>query len=194
MKQTNELGLNLLESSDLLSVKPMNENMRKLETAVLANAESASDELKAAMEELKKVQGDDVAALNKVIAGKVMMATGTYTGTGDSSVSIVTPGFKPLVLLMRVLRGKYSDGWDVDVDLHGASMGDYECPGFTMWNGKNLNSRYQDYDATVKFAATDDGLSWELVCTAVSVSSAGRQVNNKSGEIYEWVAFGMEAG
>ena len=172
MKKTEKLGLNLLETSDLLSVKPLNENAQKLEQAVAANTAA--------------------------ISGRVKMASGSYVGNGASSVQIMTPGFKPQVVLMRQKRELgvsaegvvYTDQFSVD-------------GGWARWAGEGFlwTNIYAPDVATssgtglievakINFTAAVGSLTWTTHYG--SINDVNKNINNETGVTYEWIAFGIQ--
>ena len=95
MQQTTQYQFNLLESSDPVSVTPMNENMEKTEAALLAAQEKAENDL-----------AEQVSSLTKAIAarGNCFLEVGTYEGNSTANHTI-TLGYKPKLL---ILLGKQS--------------------------------------------------------------------------------------
>ena len=163
MKQTEYLELNLMEMADQLSPKPLNENAEKLEAALV--------EHKAA------------------ISGRVMMACGSYEGSGTKSVAILTPGFAPQIVLMRQ-KGTlgispegvaYTDSFSVD-------------GGWACWMGEDtLETSVYVPDTVsrtekISFTAKMGSLSWTPESAALS--GVDRNINNAEGVVYEWIAFG----
>lgn len=172
MKQTKNYLLNLMEVVDVLSAKPLNENAEKIEEALLAQ--------------------------QNAIAGKLMMATGSYTGNGKRSVTIQTPGFQAKALL---LRERYS-GWPQSTNI-------------SLWLGQNIDTGYliaaasnnppYQYEpgeqfeiritATIKFEAKTGELKWSIPGIPdkyydVTTDGGPSAMNNENGTTYEWIAFG----
>lgn len=161
MKQTKNYLLNLMEVADVLSAKPLNENAEKIEEALLAQ--------------------------QNAIAGKLMMATGSYTGNGRRSVTIQTPGFKAKALL---LRSTHSTGWP-------------QSTAISLWLGQNIDTGYLitvDYGdvrikTTITFVAKTGELKWSIPSIPdnyddVIWDGGPEAINNVDKFAYEWVAFG----
>lgn len=221
MKTTEKFGLNLLEASDHLSIKPLNENAKKLEDALTEQAETFNKALTGQKKAIDEELSGSVKTLKTAISGRTMMATGSYTGTGAASVTISTPGFTPSALIMLCAREQYVPGsYDSPVDFSRvtAEPGDFACTGFAMWNGKDINAIYwyengttMDWDdlnqkwvdvpvyskaaATVKFTPSSGKLKWELTGMDANhvLYKPARQVNNVEGVEYKWIAFGVNA-
>ena len=175
MKQTENFKLSLMEASDLLSAKPLNENAEKIDTALAVHA----------------------AALS----GKLMMAVGTYVGNDTRSVTVQTPGFKPQAMLMReqdpngVRSGaesgmSVSGGWclwlgsDLPAEY---SIGMPEESGYI--------EKYEYIQTTVKFTPEFETITWSIPrypdkYTDVRIDHGYQVVNNAAGKTYEWIAFG----
>ena len=165
MRQTENFGLNLLEASDMLSVKPLNENMEKVEAALRAQQIST--------------------------AGKLMMATGTYTGDGSRSVTIQTPGFKPKAMIVSQIQG---NTWKA-------------LSTVCMWNGSDVSIAYLIYtdggsstvahslSAEIGFSAEFGKLTWSIPAipdryTNVVGDEGPDAINNDDDREYAWIAFG----
>lgn len=175
MKQTENYGLNLMEAADLLSAKPLNENAGKIEAALMAQ-ESA-------------------------IAGRMMMACGSYTGSGTRTVAIQTPGFTPRVVLMRRSSSLVADK---------NSQSDMSVKdGWCLWLGTDMSAQYEVYayrqdvdelvrekvETTVGFTAKNGELSWSIDVlpgkyAGVREDHGPAVMNNASGAVYEWIAIG----
>lgn len=174
MKQTKNYLLNLMEAADALSAKPLNENAEKIEAALLAQ--------------------------QNAIVGKLMMATGTYTGNGTRSVTIQTPGFKPEVVLVRYRTT--TSGWS-------------DAFRESWWSGNNVKVSYGvyarsdtvsgGYDAgelrrdtitdNIRFTASNGSLEWKIYAIDgeyydIREDGGPSAMNNENGTTYEWVAFG----
>lgn len=186
MKKTEILGLNLMEAADVLSAKPLNENT------------AAIDELLGAV----------IGKTNSV----VRMETGSYQGNGKRSVTIQTPGFTPKFVVMR---SKQKHGYTLNdaprvADRLEYMQGPTVSGGWALWMGSDMTGQYYEsrtenrYDsdtgewyeevvgytkktAPVTFAAADGRLQWAVEAT----DAPARLVNNASGVVYEWVAFGI---
>lgn len=173
MKQTTNFGLNLMEAADLLSAKPLNKNAEKIDAAL--------------------------KALTNITAGKLMIATGSYTGTGTRAVSILTPGFTPKAMLLRQVKENWND-----------------IAGSCWWLGSNIQTAYkitarsdtppgtyepgEQFDAnistTIEFRAKMGSLSWQIPDIPqeyYDVTSDGgpTAVKNSRNMTYEWIAFGV---
>jgi hypothetical protein len=185
MKKTEILGLNLMEASDVLSAKPLNENT------------AAIDEL--------------LGAVIGKTSSVVRMATDSYKGNGSRSVTIQTPGFVPKFVVMR---SKQEHGYTLNDAPRVADRLEYmQGPtvngGWALWMGSDMTGQYYEseterrydsetgewYDevvgytektAPVTFTAAEGSLKWSMADTA----APARLVNNASGVTYEWVAFG----
>lgn len=182
MNKTKNFGLNLIEASDPMSLKPLNENAEKIDAALLAQ--------------------------QTVIAGKLMMAKGVYTGDGNRVVTIQTPGFKPHAVIVRskgdVITGDYA------IENRIAVKG-----GWCIWLGADLPASYSVYaradevsngvesgelrrdnlSADISFAASAGSLSWSIPKLPpkyydVRSDEGSNVVNNREGDGYEWIAFG----
>lgn len=166
MKQTTNYGLKMPEVGDALSVVPLNENAQAID-----------------------------AALYTIASGKVMMACGSYTGTGTASASIETPGFIPQVVLMRT-----KDTW-----LEGLS-GYYQSmavrSGWCLWMGEESMtvvpspSGMGEETRTVDFTVSDGSLSWSTDDTVggtgpAIIQRAAMVANNDSEQTYQWIALGV---
>lgn len=173
MKQTENYGLNLLELSDPLSLKPLNENAEKIDAALKAQAE--------------------------VAAGKLMMATGCYTGNGTRSVTIQTSGFTPRALMLRksltAKWGNYNDthwwlGSDISIT-YGITATSDTPPG-TYEPGEQFDAKIS---AAISFVADSGSLTWSIpdlpqeYYDVTSDSGPGAMSNSKDTS-YEWIAFG----
>ena len=174
MRETENYGLHLMESGDLLSAKPLNENAEKVDSALSAAAATT--------------------------AGKAMIATGRYTGTGTRSVTIETPGFTPRIVMMRSADGPVSS----------STSGMLVKNGWALWIGADIPARYgiglrneegytdtyETIDTTVQFTPSAGSLTWEIPMYPDSYTNVGVDygpvvVNNGNGQIYEWIAMGM---
>lgn len=185
MKQTENYSLNLLELSDPLSLKPLNENAQTVDTVLEEHASA--------------------------IQGRVMMACGSYTGNGTRTVSIRTPGFKPQIVLMKTAQ---KVGFSMWKDTTGAnhfeeilsSIG--VSAGWCLWLGSDVSASYRIYaiprdeseptsalvDTTIQFVADRGELTWSIGEITdydnVTTDEGPTVMNNASGVVYEWIAFG----
>lgn len=173
MRQTENYGLNLPETADLLSPKPLNENAEKVDAALAALA-----------------------------AGCVMMASGSYTGNGAGSVTIQTPGFTPKVVLMRQKREigvdetgvVYTDTFSVDggwarwAGEESLTTNVYAPDVYHASDGsRGIIGRYE-----ITFTAKKGSLTW---ATHYGVfPDINKNINNSKGVTYEWIAFGYGEG
>ncbi len=178
MRETENYGLHLMESGDLMSARPLNENAEKVDSALSAAAAAT--------------------------AGKAMIATGRYTGTGTRSVTIETPGFRPRIVMMRSADGPISESTS------GVPNGMLVKNGWALWIGADIPARYrlglrneegyidtfEAIDTTVQFTPSAGSLAWEIPMYPDSYTNVGADygpvvVNNGNGQIYEWIALGM---
>lgn len=136
---------------------------------------------------------ENTVRIDEMLAKGVRMACGTYTGTGADTCSISTPGFTPMAVLMTTRKVAGRTGSD-----------DSFSAGWVAWVGENLPAKYYvetvmpdgltdvtGYDTTLQFTAVSGGLSWKLATAGDTPSGA---VNNVSGTVYQWIAFGMPDG
>lgn len=216
MKTTAKYGFKLLETSDLMSITPLNENAQLIENELIKAAKDLTDSATAQSNALS----DSEKGLKNKIELRAMMATGSYVGNGTGSVEISTPGFKPAMLMMFCEREEYepaSSGNKVTADSVKFDTSDFDCSGFTMWNGADINTAYWFADGTavrynpatdsyedvpvytktaakVKFTPTDGALRWELGGGLDAHEKYGPEynVNNVEGVTYKWVAFGFK--
>lgn len=180
MKQTSKFKLNLVEASDSMSMKPLNENTEAIEQAL-------SEVLNA-------------------VSARTLVASDRYTGTGTRSVTIQTPGFKPQAVLIRQEESKVDSNKDSYMRVLG---------GWCMWHGEDMAAVYEVYarseesasgyeagelrrenvEAMITFTAGSGFLTWRIPDMPskyydVYYEKGANVVNNKSGETYEWIAFG----
>lgn len=165
MRQTEKFLLNLIDASDMLSAKPLNENMEKVEAALLAQQTSA--------------------------AGKLMVATGIYTGDGGRSVTVQTPGFTPNVMIVSQIQG---NTWKA-------------LSTACMWNGSDVSIAYQIHtdggsstvahsiNTEISFSAEFGKLTWSIPAipdryTNVVGDEGPDAINNDDDREYAWIAFG----
>ena len=124
---------------------------------------------------------ENTVRIDEMLAKGVRMACGTYTGTGAANYSISTPGFTPMAVLMTCSYS-FSVGWH-------------------LWVGADLPSKYYTSelmpdgsigqvarDTTLQFTSVQGGLSWKLATAGISPAA---EVNNSSGTVYQWIAFGL---
>ena len=127
---------------------------------------------------------ENTVRIDEMLAEGVRMACGTYTGTGAATCSISTPGFTPMAVLMTCSYS-FSEGWH-------------------LWVGNDIPSKYYEEielpdgstgqaarDTTLQFTPVQGGLSWKLATTGLSPAE---EVNNASGTVYQWIAFGLPDG
>ena len=163
MRQTEKFGLNLPDWTDPLSLAPINEN-----TETIANLFGAS----------------------------ARVCCGTYTGDGGATGRIETPGMRPVAVLMNA-RKVAGDNY---------SGGDLSVPnGWAMWVGEDLPAHcyklepsydgtnygdlyYHRYNTVLKFFPENGAVAWGLETPGDTPAAA---VNNTSGTIYQWIAFGV---
>ena len=175
MKYTEYYGLNLMEAADILSARPLNENADKIDAALkdLANT----------------------------VSGKLMMAAGRYTGSGTRTVTIQTPGFTPQIVLMHrrasMITSRTTDRMEVE-------------GGWCLWLGEDMPASYEvniyptagegytqtEVDTTICFSAVQGSLTWSIdplpeSYSGMVIEQGAHVVNNASGAVYEWIAFGV---
>ena len=187
MKQTEKYGLNLLESSDPLSVKPINDNTETIEQAL--------------------------SEVSNTVSARTLIACGRYTGTGTRSVAIQTPGFKPRVVLMRTVPakvGSYQWGDTTGAQHFEKIMSSIGVEaGWCIWTGYDMPASYEIQatprdgdeptralvDTTIQFTSGTGQLTWRIGNIVdydrVTYDDGPTSINNKNGEIYEWIAFGV---
>jgi len=76
--------------------------------------------------------------------------------------------------------------------------------GWSVWVGQDLPAKryvsgtlevdptyttYTEYDTTLQFTVVAGGVSWKLASTGNTNTAAA--VNNISGTVYQWIAFGL---
>lgn len=167
MKQTENFGLKQIESSDLLSATPLNENAALIDTVLQAQKNE--------------------------ILGRVMMACGSYTGDGTKSAAIQTPGFKPIAVLMKPKLREH--GYTISTDLAGSTHVTARTDqlavdaGWCLWIGGNLRTNF----GLITFDAQVGSLSWYMtVGDEVDYAYYVPDVmNNGESTCYEWIAFGV---
>ena len=182
MRQTEHYGLTILELSDPLSVKPLNENAETIDVAMHTMATA--------------------------LPGKAMMACGSYTGDGTRSVTINTPGFRPKAVLMRkntgVVRGNLGTdqamtvigGWCLWIGANmQASYGVYARADEVSGDSGVGDLRQNTISKTITFTAGNESLSWSVPALPskyydVREDEGPNVVNNTAGTVYEWIAFG----
>ena len=175
MTQTEKYKLNLLDGEDKLSPRPLNENMEKVEAAMLGLAASHVSE----------------------VGKRVVMARGSYVGTGTGKVSIETPGFTPVAMAI----------WRKDVTAQYVEKnlvyGSFPNNPASFWAGEDIkgvtSARFDGvYDTTTKFTIEftprEGGLSWEVKFDDTTGLSSwdvptGYAFDHHTGT-YCWVAFG----
>ena len=183
MKKTANLGLNLPELSDPLSLRPLNENAETLDAAI--------------------------GAMAGQINGCVVMASGSYTGNGADAVAIQTPGMQAQIVLMRkmaAIGGSDRSGGVLEQEFN-FEGGAISSTGWVLWRGADIAVRYYDVsdaggdtdgdedvrygtkETNVQFIPAPGSLSWKLA--AVPETDHSALINNESGTVYEWVAFGF---
>ena len=173
MKQTTNYGLNLMETADYLSVMPLNENSEKLDTAL--------------------------KALTNITAGKLMIATGSYTGTGTRVVSILTPGFTPKAMLLRQASGTWDQTHDAqwwlgsDIPVSYRITASSDTPPGTYEPGEQFDATIS---TTIEFRAKLGSLSWQIPDIPqeyydVTSDGGSTAVKNSRNISFEWIAFGV---
>lgn len=179
MRQTEEYKLNLLDGEDKLSPKPLNENMEKVEAALAALSSSY------------------VAEVSK----RLMMARGSYVGTGTGAVSIETPGFTPVAMAVWVRdpAARYSVNveyphkdpnpasfWGGE-NIKGTTTASYSADGYAFTDAATVNF-------TIEFTPRSGGLSWETKPGDLTGMNTWRVPAGYAFDLanttYCWVAFG----
>lgn len=163
MKQTEHFGFLVMEATDQLSPKPLNENVERLDEVMGGMAEG--------------------------LRQRVMMAMGSYTGDGTASVTIRTPGFRPAAVFVRQKR---SIGISSEGTVHTDSFsvdGGWVCWMGEESLGTNVNvSEMANGTEQITFTAETGGLSWTMENAALF--GVERNINNAADVVYEWIAFG----
>lgn len=187
MKQTSKFKLNLVEASDSMSMKPLNENTEAIEQALIE--------------------------ASTAVSARTLVACGRYTGAGTRSVTIQTPGFKPKVVLMRTVPakvGSYQWGDTTGTQHFEKIMSTIGVDGgWCLWLGFDMPASYEIratprdgdeptralVDATIQFTSGTGQLTWRIGNIVdydrVTYDDGPTSINNKSGETYEWIAFGV---
>ena len=173
MKQTEHYGFLLMESEDLMSAKPLNENAE-------------------AMDEVLQEQ-------RSKILSRLMMATGKYTGNGSRTVTINTPGFKPKVLMLREIN----TGTWVNHNNVCWWLGENISVTYKVYARVDEDSSYgaagelreEKVAASIAFTAQMDSLSWSIPPLPEKYYDVGRDegpegMSNQTKREYEWIAFG----
>ena len=129
---------------------------------------------------------ENAQVIDAALAGRVMMACGSYRGNNSLTVTIETPGFTPQVVLMRT-QGDWCDG---GVNYY-QSMAVRN--GWCLWMGEeSMTLPESEYPSTafdeIVFTAREGALSWSMDSTGTYAKNA---VNNNSGHTYQWVALGV---
>lgn len=175
MRQTENFGLSLIETADMLSLKPMNENTEKIDAALAAQSEK--------------------------IAGKLMMATGSYTGSGTRSVTIQTSGFTPRALIIRKARNsgwinQQDQSWWLGANVHIAYnlVASSNEPPYGYEPGEQFETMIP---ADIAFVAERGQLAWSIPDVPpeyydVTTDGGPGAINNAKGAAYEWIAFGVD--
>ncbi len=173
MKKTEHFSLNLMEAADILSAKPLNENTSKIDAVLKAQADTA--------------------------AGKIMLATGRYTGTGGRTVTLLTPGFKPLAMLLRRVSNlswgnEYGTCWWLgnDIPVGYTIIGASDSPHYGYEPGETYMA---GIETTISFSAEHGKLTWSIPDIpqeyyGVTADGGPAAISNDRGISYEWIAFG----
>lgn len=216
MRKTENLGLNLLDYSDQLSPKPLNENAAMLDAflkTMNGTLTSQGESLTEQGESLTE-QGETLDGLTTSVGQRVKMARGSYAGNGSLSCSISTPGIVPAALLIRERKDPYTYSGIGTFDVSFAEQS-FTARGFVLWNGNAVKTAYW-YEsgelmnpttgsvqptyitvaANINFTASEGKLEWTLKTDTDKPPAEGignaHLVNNQTGVTYEWVAFGFE--
>ena len=180
MKQTENFGLKQLESSDLLSAAPLNENAALIDAALQAH--------------------------QTAISGRLKAVGGRYTGDGTMSVTIETPGIRPQILLMYPIGTRVGAVQKIpyptqsECSFNSASMNgqiswyawrgeDVSLSYYALSSGSGDDATYKTSETRVAFTPVSGSISWNLAAEVPFDQPV--LVNNASGEIYEWIAFGV---
>lgn len=181
MKETTNYKLKMPEVSDPLSIVPLNQNAQAIDTALRAMASA--------------------------MGGKVVMACGSYTGDGAMSRTIVTAGIKPVALIMYATKyDTLTSGVSKD-EVRLRLLQDEKC-GFSAWCGADMDAwywyrddwhnpvtgetteRYYPEKTKIVFTPAMGSLTWKMETEPTADIDHSSLVNNESGVIYEWIAFG----
>lgn len=122
-------------------------------------------------------------AADTALSGRCKIVSGTYTGTGGSSVSIVC-GFRPKLLLVAIYNSQY--GYSIS----GPYSGNFGS-GFQLYvEGANYLYTYVGGSTNGKTTYTPNatGISWSNSCS--DSSYMGDLAMNSNGKTYCWVALG----
>lgn len=166
MKQTEHYGFQMMETEDLMSAKPLNENAVAMDTA---------------LQEQK----------NAILA-RLMMATGSYTGDGTRSVTIPTPGFRPQLLLMEQDNNLHMFWYGSDREV---SYEVYAYVDEDNSYGAAGELRKETVKTTAEFFAAMGSLSWSIPALPekyydVVHEYGAKAICNQTGGTYRWIAFG----
>lgn len=196
MRQTINLALNLMETADLLSAKPLNDNAEAIDTAI----KGLQDKAAAADTSIRNL----AASLNGVVSSSLKMAAGSYVGDGTRSVTLATPGFRPQIILMSVretVNGSAGITQKTMISVQG---------GWCLWIGADIAATYnvrsrsdESYDMTTKtlsaevsFSSGENAITWSIPALPanyfdVDLDDGPNVVNNRQGVTYDWVAIGV---
>lgn len=136
MEHTTKYGFNLLQGTDPISPKPLNDNMTWVENAFIAAEE----------EMIKKVG----------TGGKnARIAFGTYDGTGSSTKGIdLVTGFKPVLLVVTEVTKSYATQYESHAAPAVAVRPTLSTP-LTAWGGHYLGRAVLEWK--------DDAVVWQPV-------------------------------
>ena len=136
MEHTTKYGFNLLQGTDPISPKPLNDNMKKVETA-----------FNDAEEKMLKQVGT---------GGKnARIAFGTYDGTGVSGKTFTfTTGFKPVLLVVTEVTKSYATQYESHAAPAVAVRPTLSTP-LTAWGGHYLGRAVLGWK--------DDAVEWQPV-------------------------------
>lgn len=216
MRKTENFGLNLLDYSDQLSPKPLNENAAKLDALLKTVDATLTGHGESLTEQGESLSGhaDTLDSLTTAVGLRVRMACGSYDGDGELTRSISTPGFTPAALL---IRKREAIAGSLNIESFHPTFTDrsFSAGGFVLWNGNDISVVYwhengdrRDYEtgvvspiyknreAEVQFTASPGSLTWKLKTDSDKPPAEGvgndHCVNNQTGVTYDWVAFGRE--
>ena len=174
MKKTDNYSLPQWEKQDFIKMEDFNDAFGKTDAALKANADATATGLRAET----AARGEADAALQAALTAAVgttgyncRMITGSYTGTGSSSVSIPTP-FYPVLAFVQ------SAGMATALCLFRSADTVQNNKDFGVGDGKSL---------TVTWGARQ--LSW--VCSSGGTMSSIYAGNSKNVE-YHYVIVGFD--
>ena len=178
MRQTVNLGLNLMDAADPLSAKPLNENAEIIDAVIKGLQDAAT--------------------------GRFRMASGSYVGNGTRSVTLDTPGFRPQAILVSVretVNGSAGStqkttiavqgGWCLWVAKKQPPTNHHPTP--TKQTKHNTTKTIR---AEVAFSFGENKTTWSIPALPanyfdIALDDGPNVVNNRQGVTYDWVALGV---